>query len=691
MKTFKKILVANRGEIAVRVIRTIHQLGLSAIAIYSEADRNTRHTQLADISVCVGPATLAQSYLNIENIINAARQTGADAIHPGYGFLSENPEFAARCEEQGIVFIGPPQSAIKLMASKQQSKLAMIEAGVPIIPGYNGDQQDDQKLLDEAIKIGFPLMIKASAGGGGKGIRLVNDKSDLVQQLKLARSESLKAFANDHLILERAIQNARHIEIQIFADNHGNVIHLGERDCSIQRRHQKMFEEAPSVAITDEIRNKMGEVAIQVARACDYRGAGTVEFLFENDNHFYFLEMNTRLQVEHPVTEMISGIDLVAWQIQIAQGEPLPLQQNQVKLAGHAIEVRLNAEDPDNQFLPQSGQVKYARFSADNRHVRTDSGVANEQHITTHYDSLLAKLIAHGSTREKARIRLINQLENSTLLGLKTNKHYLIKLLNDERYISGNFDTQFIAKLADASEQDNSNDIKQQTNEKGPRCKREQTEPMIAAVLLLLSQQQKTSYLPYWQFWHSGGQSDSTFNLKSASGSEFCITLSVVRQSFDEQNNQRNGIANSNLYQFVAKHNDLDSTADSKIVLISIDDNQCTIKVDSDLTNTYFYVDGNTIHMDSDFGINTYQETSFRTTESESHDSNEIVAVMDGTISSITVNTNDNVKKGQVILTMEAMKMEMPLKAKCNGKIAKIAVNVGQQVKTQQLLVSIEE
>jgi geranyl-CoA carboxylase alpha subunit len=332
MTAFTKILIANRGEIAVRVIRTARELGYRTVAVYSEADANALHVQEADQAVCIGPAPVGESYLVAEKILDAAARTGADAIHPGYGFLSENAAFAAACEQAGIVFIGPPAGAIELMGSKRLSKIAMLAAGVPCIPGYQGEDQSDETLLVEAQDVGFPLMVKASAGGGGRGMRLVFEQSELAEQIRTARSEALGAFGSGELILERAVLQPRHIEIQVFADGHGNVVYLGERDCSIQRRHQKVVEEAPSPFVDEDLRRRMGEAAVEAARACDYRGAGTVEFLVDADRNFYFLEMNTRLQVEHPVTEMITGQDLVAWQLAVAAGKPLPLNQDDIRL-----------------------------------------------------------------------------------------------------------------------------------------------------------------------------------------------------------------------------------------------------------------------------------------------------------------------------------------------------------------------
>lgn len=448
MPSFNKILVANRGEIACRVLRTAHELGYRSVAVYSEADADARHVQLADEAVCIGPAAVAQSYLNLEAILDAARRSGAEAIHPGYGFLSENAEFARACEAAGIVFIGPDAEAIHLMGSKRLSKIAMLAAGVPCIPGYEGAEQDDATLRREAERIGYPLMIKASAGGGGRGMRLVEEPDQLLEQLRTARSEALGAFGSAELILEKAVLRPRHVEIQVFGDRHGNLLYLGERDCSVQRRHQKVIEEAPCPVLDADLRRAMGEAAVKAAASVNYVGAGTVEFLLGEDGRFYFLEMNTRLQVEHPVTELVTGQDLVAWQIRVAEGHPLPLRQEQVELRGHAIEVRLYAEDAGRGFLPQTGTV--LRWDPELLPgVRIDHGLVEGQAVTPFYDPMLAKLIAWGETREEARQRLLAMLSETSVGGLRTNLAFLRRILGHPAFAAAELDTGFIARHQD--------------------------------------------------------------------------------------------------------------------------------------------------------------------------------------------------------------------------------------------------
>jgi geranyl-CoA carboxylase alpha subunit len=445
--SFSRILVANRGEIAWRVMRTAKVMGYRTVAVYSDADKDAPHVAFADEAVRIGPPPVGESYLNIDRILEAAHKSGADAVHPGYGFLSENEAFATACGKAGLVFIGPPPAAIAAMGNKAAAKRRMIDAGVPCVPGYQGADQSDNSLQNEARKIGLPVMVKAAAGGGGRGMRLVERDGDLGEAIRMARAEAAGAFGSGELILERAVIDARHVEIQVFADNHGSVIHLGERDCSVQRRHQKVIEEAPSPAVDADLRHRMGAAAVAAARTIGYRGAGTVEFLLGSDGAFYFLEMNTRLQVEHPVTEAITGLDLVEWQLRVTRGEPLPLKQDQVRLAGHAIEVRLYAEDAYAGFLPQTGRVDIWRPAA-GPGLRIDHGVKDGLAISPFYDPMIAKVIAHGATREEARARLVRALHDTVVLGPTTNRHFLIRLLEHPEFAAGKATTAFIGKHA---------------------------------------------------------------------------------------------------------------------------------------------------------------------------------------------------------------------------------------------------
>ncbi|HVW70748.1 MAG TPA: acetyl-CoA carboxylase biotin carboxylase subunit [Steroidobacteraceae bacterium] len=438
---FRKILVANRGEIALRIMRTARALGYRTVAVYSSADAVSRHAQQADEAVAIGDAQPSQSYLNISRIIAAARVSGADAVHPGYGFLAENADFAAACQDAGLVFIGPSAQAIRAMGLKAEAKRLMLAAGVRCIPGYDGAAQDEQTLLKEATRIGFPVMIKASAGGGGRGIRLVESAGAFAAALRSARSEAQGAFGDATVILERAIVGPRHIEVQVFADRFGNVIHLGERDCSVQRRHQKLIEETPSPAVAPELRVRMGASAVAAAKAIAYEGAGTVEYLLDGCGDFYFMEMNTRLQVEHPVTEMTTGLDLVELQLRIAAGEPLPLSQEQVRFSGHSIEVRLCAEDAAQSFMPQSGTLQ---LWAPPDTLRVEHALDSGSVIPPHYDSMIAKLISFGADRDEARRKLIAGLEDLVALGVTTNQRFLIDCLEHPVFAGGSATTAFI-------------------------------------------------------------------------------------------------------------------------------------------------------------------------------------------------------------------------------------------------------
>ena len=437
------ILIANRGEIACRIIRTCRNLGIRAIAVYSDADAGARHVQIADEAIHIGAAPASESYLASDKIIAAALQVEADAIHPGFGFLAENAEFAQACSDAGLIFIGPSPAAMAAMGNKRAAKELVEAAGVPTIPGYGGADQSDERLRQEAKRIGYPLMVKAAAGGGGKGMRLVTEAAQVDEALVSARREAAQAFGSDELILERAILTPRHVEFQVLGDVAGNVIHLGERECSIQRRHQKVIEETPSPALTAVLRQKMGETAVSAAKSINYTNAGTVEFLLDETGDFYFLEMNTRLQVEHPVTEMVTGIDLVAWQIAIAEGKPLPLTQAQVVLNGHAIEARIYAENPANDFLPVTGDILLWQ-EPEGAGIRVESGLLVEDKVSIHYDPMLAKIVAWGGDRETAVRRLLRAFQTTTLFGLTTNIPFLQDILRQPAFQFGNLSTYFI-------------------------------------------------------------------------------------------------------------------------------------------------------------------------------------------------------------------------------------------------------
>ena len=443
---FRKILIANRGEIACRVAATARRMGIGVAAVYSEADADARHVRMADEAFLIGPPPAAESYLRADRILEAAKRCGAEAVHPGYGFLSENEAFARACAKAGLVFIGPPPEAIAAMGDKSAAKRLMEKAGVPLVPGYHGEKQDPAFLAKEAQKIGFPVLIKASAGGGGKGMRIVRRAEELQGALEGAQREAQAAFGDARVLIERYLERPRHIEVQVFGDTQGACIHLFERDCSVQRRHQKVLEEAPAPGMSDKRRKEMGEAAVAAARAVGYVGAGTVEFIAEQDGKFYFMEMNTRLQVEHPVTEMITGLDLVEWQLRVAAGEPLPLAQGALAQRGHAVEARLYAEDPERGFLPQTGRLAHLRFPPESAEVRIDTGVEAGATISPHYDPMIAKLIAWGEDRPAALARLGAALAAVEVVGVRTNVAFLERVVRSRAFATGDLDTGLIER-----------------------------------------------------------------------------------------------------------------------------------------------------------------------------------------------------------------------------------------------------
>ena len=644
--SFEKILIANRGEIACRVIATAQSLGYRTVAVYSEPDAGARHVQLAEEAVCVGPALASASYLNVDALLDACRKTGADAVHPGYGFLSENAGFSRACKDAGITFIGPDEDAIHLMGSKRLSKLAMIEAGVPCIPGYEGEDQSDATLLKEAERIGLPLMIKASAGGGGRGMRVITDASEIPAQLKSARQEAKSAFGSDELILERAVMQPRHVEIQVFGDRHGNVIHLGERDCSVQRRHQKVVEEAPSPAVDEALRQEMGEAAVNAAKACNYVGAGTVEFLLAPEGDFFFLEMNTRLQVEHPVTELVTGLDLVAWQIKVARGEPLPLTQEQVRLTGHAMEVRLYAEDPAQNYMPQTGPVlRWQPASGDG--VRIDHGLVEGYEVGSHYDPMLAKIIAVGDSREDARRRLIRAVEDTVLMGVRDNRPFLAAILRHPVFACGEATTAFIGE-----------DFADDASMAG-----ESPSSQLWGLAALLRCEAETPSADL-RGWHSSTLGAQPVQLRCGDHEQTVY----IRY----QDNHAELIVSENSHRI----------ATLAPGLATIDGVQQRYRMCQDGKQSWLQWQGHSVCFED--------ATHSAAGTSDQAGSGQIRAPMDGAVIEVCAKAGDAVKRGQVLVIMEAMKMEHSLKADCDGTVESADLAVGSQVKRQQLLVSIK-
>ena len=442
----KKVLIANRGEIAVRIIRACRELGISTVAVYSTADKNALHAKIADEAVCIGPPQSKDSYLNMREIISACELTGADAVHPGFGFLSENAHFARTCEKCGITFIGPRPESIDMLGDKAQAKETMKQAGVPVILGSDGEINSVDEARELAQKIGYPVLVKASAGGGGRGIRIVNDESELEAQITAAKQEALTCFGNDAIYIEKFIENPKHIEIQILADNFGNIIYLGERDCSMQRRNQKVLEETPSPIMTEELRQKMGRSAVAAAKVCGYRNAGTIEFLVDNKHNYYFMEMNTRIQVEHPITEAVTGVDLVKWQLLIAGGEPLNVNQEDIHITGHSIECRINAEDPEMGFRPSPGVIN-SLYVPGGPGIRIDSACYQGCEISPYYDSMIAKLIVHASDRETAIAKMRWALSEFIVDGVSTNIDFHLKLIRRKEFLKGDYDNGFLGRV----------------------------------------------------------------------------------------------------------------------------------------------------------------------------------------------------------------------------------------------------
>lgn len=670
MKRFTSILVANRGEIACRVIRTAKSLGYRTVAVYSDADANAPHVQLADQAVLIGAGPVGESYLRADKILLACEQSGAQAVHPGYGFLSENASFAQACEDAGLAFIGPTAESIDAMGNKAEAKRMMISAGVPCIPGYEGEDQSEATLLAEAEQVGLPLMVKAAAGGGGRGMRLVHDTSDLQNAIKLARNEAQSAFGSGELILERAIIRPRHVEVQVFADTQGNTVYLGERDCSIQRRHQKVVEEAPCPVMTDSLRVRMGEAAVEAARSIHYRGAGTVEFLLDESGDFFFLEMNTRLQVEHPVTELITGRDLVALQIQVAQGEPLGFEQNDVNLNGHAIEVRLYTEDPAQDFLPTSGPVDLWQ-AADGVGVRIDAGIATGQEISPFYDPMVAKVIAFGADREIARLRLIEALKNTTLFGTTTNKLFLIACLEKQAFSDGLATTAFIAEQFGD----------QPFVEKNPSVE----DAAVAAVLASLHD-------------YDVAQANSVFVspvLKNWASAERCIARKLyeyegVVHDLSVEAAERAG--GNDCYSVTC----FDSTGDSdgknvQVELISREGllaqlavngtrHQVTFMPTSEAEH-YLAIDGRTLAFKDMIRMAGVTDAA--------GGGGHVVAPMHGMLLEVLVSEGDAVTTGQTLAVLEAMKMHYEIEAEADGSVAEVFAKAGTQIAADSLIMEL--
>jgi geranyl-CoA carboxylase alpha subunit len=648
---FNKVLIANRGEIALRVMRSARTLGYRTVAVYSTADAGARHVREADQAVCIGEALPAQSYLRIPAIIDAARTTGADAVHPGYGFLAENADFAQACNDAGLIFVGPSPEAIRTMGDKARAKTLMTEAGVPCIPGYADTDQDDTRLADEAARIGYPVMIKATAGGGGRGMRLATSAEAFSELLRSARSEAKNAFDDDTVILERAIVEPRHIEIQVFADRHGNAVHLGERDCSVQRRHQKLIEEAPSPAVSADLRERMGATSVAAVKAIGYEGAGTLEYLLDHDGNYFFMEMNTRLQVEHPVTEAITGLDLVELQLRVAAGEDLPFTQADVTFTGHAIEARLCAEDADQMFLPQSGTMALWRMPES---LRVEHALKSGADISPYYDSMIAKIISHGATRDEARRKLLQGLEDAVALGVTTNQVFLGRCAAHPGFTQGSATTAFIG--------DHLSELLQPDLEAQARA------AALAAPLLLETEADAV---------RTDGERRLTHRLPI--NLHFVINGEKRTASMVHQEQYRYEVEIDN------RRFELDLT--------EIDDHGVRFSCDGVMESAVYYREGARLllhYRGQSFEIADQTRAASARQGTAGDSDGKLRAVMDGRVVAVLVAVGDRVEARQPIATIEAMKMEHVHQAPVSGIVTALNVSIDEQVPARQIIAEIQ-
>ncbi len=658
---FNKILVANRGEIACRVIRTCQRMGIRTVAVFSEADVHAQHVREADEAYLIGGPRPVDSYLKGETIIEVAKKSGAEAIHPGYGFLSENAKFARACENAGIVFIGPTVEAIEKMGSKSAAKALMQTAKVPVVPGYHGDNQDAAFLAKQADIVGYPLLIKAVAGGGGKGMRLVEKSEEFIPQLEAARREAKNAFGNDDVLIERFVLGPHHIEFQVFGDTHGNYVHLYERECSIQRRHQKILEETPSPYLDENMRKKMGDAAVAAARAIAYRGAGTIEFIAGEDREFFFMEMNTRLQVEHPITEMITGEDLVEWQLHVAAGEPLPLNQKEIITGGHAIEVRICAENPGNDFLPETGKMYiFATPTLDAEgDVRLDTGVISGDEISIYYDPMIAKLITWGGDRNEAIRRMQAALAETDVIGVKTNLGFLQQLVRHQAFIDGATDTGFIPRHRTTLMVDEKN------------CP---DEALIAAALFELAREQASTGSGVWDskagWWLNRGAirqlefhtaDDSAIEVVSIKSIPSGYRLNLRGNEFNVSKYSAEG----NAIRFIANGTGYRAT-------VLAHEEQFSVL----LASTRHH-----LRLVDPFHFEASGETN----------DGRLTAMMPGRVVKVMAGAGDTVKKGQALIIMEAMKMEHTILSPREGVVERVAFKVGDMVPADAVLFAFEE
>ena len=660
---FNKILIANRGEIACRIMKTAKSMGILTVAVYSDADKEALHVHMADEAIYIGPSPSRESYLLGDKVIAAALKTGAQAIHPGYGFLSENAEFCRACASQDITFIGPPVGAIEAMGSKSAAKNIMEKANVPLVPGYHGDDQSSAIIKKAADDMGYPVLLKATAGGGGKGMRQVWSEQEFEEGLAAAKREALSSFGDDTMLVEKYLTQPRHVEIQVFCDNHQNAVYLFERDCSVQRRHQKVIEEAPAFGMSEELRAKMGESAIKSAQAIGYQGAGTVEFLLDVDGSFYFMEMNTRLQVEHPVTEMISGQDLVEWQLRVAAGEKLPKSQDQLVLNGHAFEARIYAEDANNDFLPATGKLSLLQTPIESEHVRIDTGVRQGDEVSVYYDPMIAKLIVWDESREKALKRLSKALSEYRINGVTTNIDFLYNLATSKPFIEEDIDTSFIEKNNDLIFHDTKQAL--------------QNELPIAALYLVLcidkksKQNAQRSNDPYSP-WHNA----NAWRLNEAHTHTLILAHNDIEHVVEVEQKRQGSDA-----YYLININGEQYDCQGEITSTSSLDDTITVTINGHRSQTTISFNENNISLYRSNGVFNFTNVLPDCGQHNNDDSHGgLAAPMNGTMVSVLVKTGEQVIKDQPLVIMEAMKMEHTIKAPSNGIVNEIFFQAGEMV-----------
>jgi len=668
VRPISKVLIANRGEIACRVMKTAKKLGIQTVAVYSDADRNSMHVAMADEAIRIGPPPSQQSYLLKDTILEVAKQTGAEAIHPGYGFLSENVEFAEQCQQEGVIFVGPPSSAIRDMGIKSTSKIIMTAANVPVIHGYHGEDQSVERLREEAEKIGYPVMIKAVRGGGGKGMRICMTAEEFDAQLDSAKREAMKSFGDEVMLLEKFVVDPRHIEVQVFGDMHGNYVYLFERDCSVQRRHQKIIEEAPGPGLSWEVRRKLGEAAVRAAKAVDYVGAGTVEFVMDKDFNFYFMEMNTRLQVEHPVTEMITGTDLVEWQLRAAAGEVLPVTQEDMKLNGWSFEARIYAEDPNNSFMPGAGPLEYLATPAPADDVRIETGVRQSDQVSVHYDPMIAKLVVWGPDRLSALMKLRSCLAEYNISGLSTNVNFLMDLASHPEFVAGNVDTEFIPRHYDTLFP-----TKQLSN--STLC-----EAVLASILA-----ENTAPIPAL---------DTTSPFNSLTGARFnhylyrtvVLTHAGVTHSV--------GVTSQGAGNFTFTIGDTKYSVSGKLSTNSdMNYTELVTDIDGSISKQRVLVSGDNLALYTKQGSYEFSKPTpkYKLAGGGGGSLGDAVAPMPGVIEKVMVEEGSVVEAGDPLMIMIAMKMEYVIKAPKAGTVTKVNSKLGDFVAKGKVLVAFAE